>query len=378
MVDTENFEDFYNNAPCGHLSVSPDGRILNANPTIARWLGRSGDAMTGMRLSDLMSIGARIYWETHLGPLLRMQGAVEGVALDLVASDGRKILVFASAVERHDDYGNLAVTRIATFRGADRRQYERTLVDARQAAEQANDVLQAHDDQTQETLRLERVDAELREQFIAVLGHDLRNPLSAIGGGVYLLRKETLSSKGAQLLGLMEASVTRMAGLIDNVLDFARGRLGGGLGLERDAEEPLDPVLLHVVQELRTSAPDRLIETAITISEPVNCDRSRVAQLVSNLLGNAITHGSSEQPIRVCANTSDGVLEISVINGGKPIPAVVMERLFQPFFRAGVRASLQGLGLGLYIASEIAKAHGGSLAVTSSDAETRFTFLMPL
>src|SRR6202000_149599 len=106
------FEDLYNNAPCGYLSVSPDGRILQANPVIARWLAYSDGALRGKRLSDLMSIGGRIFWETHLAPLLRIQGAIEGVALDLAASDNRKLPAFASAVERRDDAGRLIVTRL--------------------------------------------------------------------------------------------------------------------------------------------------------------------------------------------------------------------------------------------------------------------------
>jgi signal transduction histidine kinase len=110
-------------------------------------------------------------------------GAFEGVALDLATSDNRKIPAFASAIERRDDAGRLIVTRVALFRATDRRQYERDLVSARQAAEQANDDLQAHGAEVEESLRLERVASELREQFIAVLGHDLRNPLAARRAG---------------------------------------------------------------------------------------------------------------------------------------------------------------------------------------------------
>ena len=94
----------------------------------------------------------------------------------------------------------------------------------------------------------------LREQFIAVLGHDLRNPLASIGGGVGLLRKETLSERGAKILDMMHGSVVRMSGLIDNVLDFARGRLGGGVTLTREAHVALEPILQQVVNELRIGA----------------------------------------------------------------------------------------------------------------------------
>jgi len=222
--------------------------------------------------------------------------------------------------------------------------------------------------------------AELREQFIAVLGHDLRNPLTSISAAAELLQFESISEKGKRMLRLMRGSVVRMAGLIDDVLDFARGRLGGGIGLARDDNETLEPVLTQVVAELRATHPDRRIETHFALSEPVYCDRVRIGQLASNLLGNALTHGAVDQPVRLEATTRDGVLSLSVTNGGAPIPEAAMRQLFQPYFRERVPGNPDGvgLGLGLYIVSEIAKAHDGTMAVSSTEQETRFTFEMPL
>ena len=100
--------------------------------------------------------------------------------------------------------------------------------------------------------------------------------------------------------------------------------------------------------------------------------------MVSNLLGNALTHGSPDSPVKIVASTENGVFMLWIANAGEPIPDAAMANLFQPFFRGQVRAGLQGLGLGLYIASEIAKAHDGTLTVTSTAEETRFTFLMPM
>ena len=112
----------------------------------------------------------------------------------------------------------------------------------------------------------ERNASALREQFIAVLGHDLRNPLASVSGGASLLRKENLSERGMQILGMMHGSVVRMSGLIDNVLDFARGRLGGGFTLARKADVALEPVLQQVVNELRIGAPGRTIETSFVVA----------------------------------------------------------------------------------------------------------------
>jgi sigma-B regulation protein RsbU (phosphoserine phosphatase) len=114
------------------------------------------------------------------------------------------------------------------------------------------------------------------------------------------------------------------------------------------------------------------------LPNPVNCDPSRFGQMVSNLVANGISHGAPDGPVRIHAATDGAELELWVANGGPPIPPAIRERLFQPFFRGEAQASQKGLGLGLHIASEIAKAHGGAIEVASTPQETRFTFRMPL
>jgi len=223
----------------------------------------------------------------------------------------------------------------------------------------------------------ERETSELREQFIAVLGHDLRNPLASIAAGTKMLTKEDSKEAAGEILGLMQKSVARMSALIDNVLDFARGRLGGGIALKR-LPQSLEPVLKHVIAELRASSPERKIEARFDLTQQVDCDGGRIGQLFSNLLGNSVAHGTAASPIRVRATTQDGEFRLSVANSGDPIPSEAMDRLFQPFYRVSARDSRQGLGLGLYIASEIARAHGGTISVTSSPEETSFMFRMPL
>jgi phosphoserine phosphatase RsbU/P len=132
-------------------------------------------------------------------------------------------------------------------------------------------------------------------------------------------------------LDMINSTVTRMSDLIDNILDFARGRLGGGITLNRDANRPLEPVLEQVVDELRTASPQRLIETSFEIADPVNCDRTRIGQLASNLIGNALTHGARDQAVRVGAKTEGDEFTLWVANAGEPIPEPAMERLFEPF-----------------------------------------------
>ena len=218
--------------------------------------------------------------------------------------------------------------------------------------------------------------AELREQFIAVLGHDLRNPLNAIQAAAALL---SLNADPGQKrpLSVVKSSASRMASLIENVLDFTRGKLGGGLPVRLEPETQLARWLDEVVVELRTVWPDREIEARFDIATPLVCDRSRLGQLLSNLLQNALLHGDPAQPVRVTARGDDDGLVLAVVNGGEPIPEDKFERLFHPFVRASEGPEQQGLGLGLYIAAEIARAHQGTLDVSSSPTATTFTFRMP-
>lgn len=219
--------------------------------------------------------------------------------------------------------------------------------------------------------------SDLREQFLAVLGHDLKNPLASIEAGTNLLTKTPLNEKATTIVELMRKSVTRMNGLVDNILDLARGRLGGGIVLETAADEEILRVIEQVVAELRSAHPEREIISQFGELGRLSYDRVRVGQLVSNLLGNALTHGAVTGPVTVRARIDGELFVLSVANEGQQIPPALIEQLFQPFVRASVRPNQPGLGLGLYIASEIARAHGGTLTATSSAEATEFTFKMP-
>jgi len=233
----------------------------------------------------------------------------------------------------------------------------------------------------QSALLGEREQAQLRDQFMAVLGHDLRNPLNAISSAVQLLELLPHDHEADDILSMIRRSVGRMAGLISNVLDFARGRLGGGIPVHRVSTTDLPAALQQVCAELRSAWTGRTIQCELLIDRPVFCDASRIGQLLSNLLGNALTHGDASAPVLVRANTVDGkpvgAFELSVTNSGPTISPDVIQQLFKPFSRGTARPGQEGLGLGLYIAHEIASAHGGTLRVASEDGHTRFTFRMP-
>jgi signal transduction histidine kinase len=223
----------------------------------------------------------------------------------------------------------------------------------------------------------ERETAELREQFIAVLGHDLRTPLGAFQNGIDLLRRRHPDQDVLPLLQRMQRSVARMSTLVDDVVDFARGRMGGGIALAMRHDSTLAATFGQVIDELRGLHPERRIEAAIQPGIGLHCDAGRLGQLLSNLVKNAIVHGCAEAPVSVSVTAQDGRFAIVVANRGAALAPELVAQLFKPFWRAPSSSRHEGLGLGLYIVSEIARSHGGTMDVGHADGNVRFTFSMP-
>ncbi|QBB70695.1 HAMP domain-containing histidine kinase [Pseudolysobacter antarcticus] len=220
--------------------------------------------------------------------------------------------------------------------------------------------------------------ASMRERFIGVLGHDLRNSLQSIGFGTYQLRQTVADAPSTEAIAQIERSCGRMTELVQNILDFVRGRLGGGIPLSRRREDGLADELRHVVTEVQLVHADRDILSDINIAFPVTCDRRRLAQLLANLLTNAVTHGVADQPVKVRMHSCERMFEMSVTNGGPAIPVDRLAGLFEPFSHRVDNTQHSGLGLGLYIAAEISRSHGGTLTVSSLPMQTCFTFRMPM
>jgi signal transduction histidine kinase len=167
----------------------------------------------------------------------------------------------------------------------------------------------------------EQQTAELREQFIAVVGHDLRTPLSSVAAGAQALGKMPLTGQAGIIVERIKRSADRMARLIENILDFARGRLGGGIPVVRHPDSQLPRMLAHVIAELSAVHPHRKVDARIDIVKPVSCDSGRLAQLLANLLSNALVHGAADEPVSVVARRDGDTFILSVNNKGKPIPA---------------------------------------------------------
>ncbi|HDS1679226.1 TPA: GAF domain-containing sensor histidine kinase [Pseudomonas putida] len=233
-----------------------------------------------------------------------------------------------------------------------------------------------------ETKAIELADAAetgiFREQFIAVLGHDLRSPLSAIRMSADLLEAKLPAGREQKLATAIRQSSQRMNNLIEDVLDFSRGKLGGGIPVKRTLVDNLGDVFIAVINEIMASHPTVNIHHQVMISPGVFCDAGRMGQLLSNLLGNAVAHGARDQPIEVIASMQEKHIVLSVMNHGPEIPDILLPLLFQPFKRSVGGGRGEGLGLGLYIASQIVAGHNGTLSVTSTSASgTRFVAKFP-
>jgi two-component system sensor histidine kinase/response regulator len=222
-----------------------------------------------------------------------------------------------------------------------------------------------------ETLRL-------NEMFSALLAHDLRNPLSAILGSARLLQRRSGDPQTHEAAARIIASGNRMGRLIEDMLDLARARLAGGLILKREPGD-LRALVERVIREHQTAAPDRLIESTCAGEFFGFWDAERIAQVVSNLIGNALKHGDPQTGVAIGLDgTQADSVSLSVVNSGI-IPDELRDHLFDPF-RGGQRPAgrSEGLGLGLYIVFQIVKGHRGSVDVESGrNNQTAFRVVLP-
>jgi hypothetical protein len=203
--------------------------------------------------------------------------------------------------------------------------------------------------------------------------------LQAVSVGSELLLRKLTDPALSGIATRIKTSACRMSALIDDVLDFARGRLGGGIALELTEVENVNIGLASVVQELQDAQPESTIISDISVDCSVRCDLGRLQQVASNLLANALTHGVPTSPITISARADETDLVIDVWNAGEPIPVQSIDKIFEPFWRHSVSASRHGLGLGLHICSQIVRAHDGRISVTSTrENGTRFTARLPL
>lgn len=367
----QDFAALYDEAPCGLLVTDDDGTIRLVNATFCRWLGLERDALVGkVRFQDLLTMGARIFHQTHWAPLLRMQGSVGEVKLDAALAGGRKLPMVMNVLRRERADGSFR-HELAMFVARDRDSYERELQRARKQAETLlAEVEREH------AAAGDR--ATFAEQMVGIVSHDLRNPLSTIKLAAQLLANPSLGAEQrARMLGNIDRAIARSSGLISDLLDFTMARIGRGLSVHV-APIALHDVVAGHVAELATAYPRRaLVHEARGIGD-CSADSDRLFQLVSNLVSNAMAHGDPGAPVVVTSSIEPRSFAVAVHNSGPPIPDELLARMFKPMVRGeGASSVTRSVGLGLYIVSEIARAHGGDVRVETGSGGTTFTASFP-
>ncbi|KJZ51289.1 PAS domain-containing sensor histidine kinase [Pseudomonas marginalis] len=371
--------DLFDSAACALAVTSEDGMILQANARFSEWLGFSTTELCGKRFQDLLTMGGRIFHQTHLAPMLRMHGSVTEVKLDMLHHDGHKVTVLLNGIRR--EHADAVVYDLALFGTTDRDKYERELLNARNLAEA---LLQ---EKTAAELALKQAQAELSEaytisqrralfaeQMVAIVSHDLKNPLTAIRMASDFLSRGERTPKEQQLLGHIGQSSERAQRMIADLLDFTQARVGQGIVIKATSMD-LHSVIHHTVDELRVAFPKATLEHHAIGSGNAHLDADRVQQIIGNLVANSVAYGDLQRPISITSRLGEGRCEVSVHNHGAAIPEALLAGLFEPMTRGTDQGSdVRSVGLGLYIVRELAKVHGGDVAVTScATGGTTFT-----
>jgi signal transduction histidine kinase len=219
----------------------------------------------------------------------------------------------------------------------------------------------------------------LKEEFLAMLGHDLRNPLNTVltTARLMVMRRE-VPDEGIRRLNRMIVNGVRMQRMVEQMLDVTCDCVGEGIKVVRQPEQDVASIAAVIVREARVAHPSRTVDLLVDGICHASVDRERIEQVLKTLIGNALTHGAGDRPVRVLVETRETSARIDVHNDGPPIADDVRAHLFEPFQRARKSAMSDGLGLGLYIAERIVAAHDGQLEVESSaSAGTRFRVTLP-
>jgi PAS domain S-box-containing protein len=363
----ESVEDLYDNAPCGYLSALPGGLIVKVNQTFLAWTGHRREALVGRRrFQDLLTAGGRIFHETHYAPLLRMQGAVREIAVDLVCADGRRLPALINSTLKKDADGDPLLVRTTVFNATDRKEYERELLRERQRAEQ---------------------EAKAKSDLLSMISHEIRTPLNAIMGVGHLLGMTELTAQQQKFVRILRSSSESLLGLINDILDFSKIEAGKVALEERSVD--LRRLVHGIADNLRVKAEEKGLALAVHIDERVPGevlgDPVKIGQVLTNLLGNAIKFtpaGSVTATLQVRERIADAVaIDFQVADTGIGIAPDRLPHIFDEFTQANYDIGLKygGTGLGLTISKKLVELHGSHIAVDSELGRgTTFSFALRL
>jgi PAS domain S-box-containing protein len=345
-------------APCGFLSVADDGRILSANATLRTLLGYD-EALDGTRFDDILPPGGRVFYQTHVVPLLALDGRAEEIAFSLRARDGRTVPVLLSAARTKRDGASVNDCVMLPMR--QRIRYEEEILKAKKAAEAA---------------------ARAKDEFLAVVSHELRTPLGAILGWARLLAGDTLDeTTRVRAAATIERNARSQAQLIDDILDVSRV-VSGKLRLDVRAVD-LVGVIEAAIDVVRAAADAKSIRLRAVLSSsisPVSGDPDRLQQVMWNLLSNAVKFTPKGGLVQVRLERVDSHAEITVSDTGQGIAPGFLPHVFEHFRQEDGTTTRRhgGLGLGMAITRHIVELHGGSVSVHSPGEGAGSTFVVAL
>jgi PAS domain S-box-containing protein len=363
----ETAEDLYEHAPCGYLSTLPGGLVVKVNQTFLTWTGhRRDDLVARKRFQDLLTAGGRIFHETHYAPLLRMQGAVREIAVEIVCADGRRLPALINSTLTRDAAGEPVGVRTTVFNATDRKEYERELLRERQRAER---------------------EAKAKSDLISMISHEIRTPLNAIMGVGHLLSATDLTAQQQKLVRILRSSSTSLLSLINDILDFSKIE-AGKISLEERSLD-LRQAVQELVDNLRVKADEKGLALAVHVDERVPAavlgDPIKIGQVLTNLLGNAIkftAKGSVTVTLQVREQIAEAVsIDFQVADTGIGIAPDRLPHIFDEFTQANYDIAMKygGTGLGLAISKKLVELHGSHIAVESElDRGTTFSFVLRL
>ena len=371
----ESAEELYEHAPCGYLSLRPDGIIVRVNQTFLDWTGYDRAALlSGSRFRDLLSMPGKVFHDTHFGPLLQMQGFVREIALDLVCPSRDALPVLVNAVRKSLGTARSDLTRVTVFDATDRRKYEHELLMAKRRAEQAVELERAARAQAEQANRA-------KEEFLALVSHELRTPLNAILGWAQILR-ETHGHDPDLLEGIsvIERNTRVQVQLVEDLLDM--GRIASGkmrLDVQRVELAEVIEAAIETAQPVADAKSVRL-QNVLDPTVVISGDPGRLQQVFWNLLSNAIKFTPTGGFVRVVMGRVNSHIEVSVIDSGQGMSAEFIAHAFDRFRQSdspGTRKTA-GLGLGLAIVKQLVEMHGGSVRATSEGEGLGSTFVVQL
>jgi len=383
--------------PCGFLSFTDDGQIQQVNSRLLERLGYRREEVEGRSFESLMNVGSRIFYQTHLFPLIAMKGRADEIFVLLKAADGEDIGFLLNAV-RHERNG-VTINDCALMRVEERRKFEDALVRARKTAEAAQQELQeANRRYEEQAVELELQQEELENQrkiaddanqakskFLAVMSHELRTPLNAIGGYTQLIEMGVhgpLTEGQKTALDRIARSQKHLLRLINDVLNLSR--IEAGRVDYRITDVPLAEVVKTVLPMVEPQlAAKRITSSTVVDQEPiVRADREKLEQITLNLLTNAakFTPESGSITVRVRSDPSgERRVLLDVADTGIGISPEMQKAIFEPFVQAQTDNRKEGSGLGLAISRELARGMDAELTVKSVPGEgSTFTVSLPL